>query len=348
MSVKITVGPLKAGKRGQMPYSRKIVELMAVPSDGHDLQWLKESLQAAVELEFATIPPYLSAFWSVKNRFDPVARSIRTVVMEEMLHMGLACNLLTALGGTPSLNTPESVPLYPGPLPGGVNPELRVSLQGLSQSAAKLFMDIEFPEDGPVAFAAVQTFPTIGAFYTAVLDAFQNLQPVLSEGHQLAGPLGLEKITSLEQVRQTIDLIRRQGEGSKDSPEDTGVDDLAHYYRFGEIHHGRKLRKDPVTGKWGFDGDPMPFPDVWPMAEVPLGGHQDADVTEQVRVLLRQFDRIYTDMLNQLQDVWENGNSGSFDDAESSMRSLRTPAVALMQIPIPSGSGNYGPCFRLV
>ena len=30
------------------------------------------------------------------------------------------------------------------------------------------------------------------------------------------------------------------------------------------------------------------------------------------------------------------------------MLSMREPAVALMQIPIPEGAGNFGPCFRLV
>jgi ferritin-like protein len=330
-----------------MAHSMKIVELMTVPAEEHDLDWLRESLQAAIELEFATIPPYLSAFWSVKNRIDPVARSIREIVREEMLHMGLACNMLTAIGGTPALNTPGSVPVYPGPLPGGVHPELRVSLQGLSRAAARLFMDIEFPENGPVALEATEAFPTIGAFYTAVLDAFETLQPPLSEDRQLEGPLGLGKVRSLEEVLQAIELIKRQGEGSQDSPEDTGVTDLAHYYRFGEIYHGRKLRKEPETGEWGFNGDPMPFPDVWPMAEVPPGGYQDADVTEQVRALLHELDRIYTTMLNQLQDAWQNGSQDSLDESIGSMFSLRDPAVSLMQIPIPSGTGTYGPCFRL-
>jgi hypothetical protein len=82
----------------------RIVELMRVPRAAHDKAWLIESLHAAIKLEFATIPPYLTALWSIQNRGDEVAQSIATVVEEEMLHMGIACNLLAALGDTPRLN----------------------------------------------------------------------------------------------------------------------------------------------------------------------------------------------------------------------------------------------------
>jgi hypothetical protein len=34
---------------------RKIVELMRVPAASHDLGWLKESLQAAIKLEIASL-----------------------------------------------------------------------------------------------------------------------------------------------------------------------------------------------------------------------------------------------------------------------------------------------------
>jgi hypothetical protein len=53
-------------------------------------------------------------------------------------------------------------------------------------------------------------------------------------------------------------------------------------------------------------------------------------------------------MLNQLQNAWETGDSSSLDEAVSMMFDLPDAARALMQIPIPNGEGNYGPCFRLV
>jgi len=321
---------------------------MSLPRSEHDLAWLKESLQAAIKLEFATLPPYLAAYWSVKDEEIDPAQSMRVIFREEMLHMGLACNLLTALGGVPQLNTPDAVPIYPGPLPGGVNPDLRVPLGGLTKDLLAVFMQIEFPEDGPVALAAAEEFPTIGDFYTAIQAAFDTLQPPLSLDRQLQGPLGLRRIGTLDAVRESITLIKRQGEGSKASPEDTGPGDLAHYYRFGEIFHEKRLKKDPTTGEWRFDGPALPFPEVWPMAVVPAGGYRREDVTAEVWGLLEQFDRDFTTMLGQLQTAWERGDAAALRSSVSTMLALRDPAVSLMQIEIPGAEGTYGPCFRLV
>lgn len=329
----------------------QIVQLMKVPAADHDLPWLKESLQAAIQLEFATIPPYLSARWSIKSGVDPAARAIRDIVREEMLHMGIVSNLLAGIGGHPLLNTPEVIPTYPGPLPGGVNPSLIIPLQGLSREAAKLFMEIEFPEEGPVALAADEAFPTIGAFYSAIEETFDALQPALAGDLQREGPLGLTKILTIEEAKQSIQLIKRQGEGSINSPEDTGPSDLAHYYRFGEIFHGKRLVMDPSTGQYRFDGAPVPFPDVWPMAVVPIGGYKQADVTAEVWTLLEQFDTSFTTMVNQLQEAWStSGDQGdeALSNAVGTMFELRGPAVALMQIPVSPGVDTYGPCFRLI
>lgn len=323
---------------------RKIVELMSVPAVSHDLAWLKESLQAAIKLEFATLPPYLAAYWSIKDKLNPVARSIREIFREEMLHYGIACNLLAGIGGEPVLNTPEAVPTYPGSLPGGVNPNLKIPLQALSKDAASLFMKIEFPEGGPVVAAAAIT--TIGEFYTAIQTAFDNLQPAFSLDKQVEGPLGLRKIQSLGEARDAIQLIKRQGEGSKASPEDTGPIDLAHYYRFGEIFHERRLKQDS-DGAWHFNGEELPLPEVWPMAEVPEGGYQKEQVTDEVWQLLEQFNQSFTDMLDQLQEAWRTGNKTHLGAAVGSMLDLSEPAEALMQIARPEGGGNYGPCFRL-
>src|SRR5947209_17026527 len=105
-------------------------------AEEHDLSWLHEALQWAVDLEFATIPVYLSGLWSIKPQGPNVEPSgevynlINSVVMEEMLHMALVCNMVTAIGGTPEINPTN----FPGGLPGGVRPDLTVKLEGLSAS----------------------------------------------------------------------------------------------------------------------------------------------------------------------------------------------------------------------
>jgi hypothetical protein len=45
-----------------------------------------------------------------------------------------------------------------------------------------VFMEIEFLEKGPLALAVVrgEAFPTIGAFYDAILDAFTQSSPPIS------------------------------------------------------------------------------------------------------------------------------------------------------------------------
>ncbi|MBE9211043.1 hypothetical protein IQ244_32075 [Nostoc sp. LEGE 06077] len=84
------------------------------------MDWLKSSLNAAIELELATLPPYLCAWWSIKDLGASAAGLIRSILMEEMLHMGLVANMLTTIGGTPRIST--VLPSYPSPLPGGVIP----------------------------------------------------------------------------------------------------------------------------------------------------------------------------------------------------------------------------------
>jgi hypothetical protein len=124
---------------------------MQVPTDQHDLQWLKQSLQAAIELELSTLPPYLCCLWSIKSQDGPAYDLIDSVVLEEMLHLGLACNMLTGIGATPEIVTEYQAITYPGPLPGGVRPTLSVFLSGLSKTSFEMYMQIEYPETGPVA-----------------------------------------------------------------------------------------------------------------------------------------------------------------------------------------------------
>lgn len=111
------------------------------------LQQLRRYLQTALELEHATIPPYLTALYSVKNGHNnKVVSLLKTVVVQEMLHMSLVANLLNAVGGEPVLTRPGFVPRYPTALPSGLQPGLVVRLQNISLPLIKdVFMKIEEP-----------------------------------------------------------------------------------------------------------------------------------------------------------------------------------------------------------
>jgi hypothetical protein len=319
----------------------KIRDLMQIAAEQRDQTWLAQSLQAAIELELSTIPPYLCAMWSIKDQSAPAYELILSIVLEEMLHMSLACNMLTTIGGTPDIT--GTVPTYPGPLPGGVRPGLIVSLGGLTkQRVADIFMQIEYPEGGPVTLVLGQTYPTIGAFYDAITAAFLALPTSAFTGQrQLTAQIdsnSLVAINSCGDAEHAISEIKEQGEGSSQSPlaVDFG-DELAHYYKFAEIYHGRKLVKTP--GGWKYQGEPIPFPDVYPMAEVPPGGYPAQS---------RDFDVQFSAVLNSLQSAWAKGSQDDLSNAITSMFNLGDLATALMKQPLPGGHGNYGPDFRYI
>ncbi|XP_078593949.1 uncharacterized protein LOC144871873 [Branchiostoma floridae x Branchiostoma japonicum] len=109
---------------------------------------LRKTLQHAIELEWATIPPYMTAALSIKEGTNAhVNNALWEITGNEMDHMALAANLLNAIGGEPVLNDPAVAPRYPGPLPAGCLPELTVTLEKMTRAhTEKVFMAIETPE----------------------------------------------------------------------------------------------------------------------------------------------------------------------------------------------------------
>ena len=339
---------LSANLRSDRPTT--VAALMRQAPPARDLRWLQDALQMAIQLELATLPPYLTARWTIEPLLDPAAKSIFEIRREEMLHFGLACNLLVAIGKLPVIADASVVPTYPGPLPGGVRPGLVVSLRRFSREQAGVFMEIEFPQDGPIATAAIsETFNSIGQFYAAILSAFQALNPPLDMSLQIEdSSVGLFKIDTVANVKTAIDLINLQGEGSNVSPEEK-PGDLAHYYRFGELHHGKRLVQDPASGKWTFTGADVPLPTVMPMADIPVGGYQKADVPDPATWdLIATFDNQYSEMLRTLQSAWQHGDSVLLNDSVDLMRQMGLTGRKLVRTPIPGRGENYGPCFRYV
>lgn len=329
-------------------------ELMRLPKAARGLTWLRAALQHAVQLEFSTIPPYLCAMWSIRSGGDAVYGLIESVVMQEMLHMGLVCNMLVAVDGNPRIEDPDFVPDYPCELPGHVRPGLYVGLVGLYRELVRdVFMQIEYPEHGPVPILPMmsethRSYATIGEFYDAIRELFQALKPPITMERQLVNvKVHLSKLPDLAAIDCAIKQIKEQGEGTCQSPfEEHFGGDLAHYYRFMEIVVGKQIVKGP-DGKAHWDNSqPVPFPDdVYPMAMVPKGGYPPA--------LTRCFNEQFSAVLNLLQAAWQIGGSAGqtkLGDAVLAMPKLNDLAIALMQQPIQadSGRGNYGPDFRLL
>ena len=324
-----------------------------------DLDDLYEALANAIKLELATIPPYLTALFSVKpGRNADAAAIVRSVAIEEMLHLSLACNLLNAVGGQPHLpgatvRYPSELPMHIGDEPG--KPPFRVPLQKLSMDSIKTFMTIEEPED-PLVFRSLQLtalapdYHTIGEFYEAVCQLIVELGPPIFTGrrdHQVSGWVGthrLKPIGKVEDAVEAINLIVDQGEGTKTSPA-ADPEELAHYYRFEQIQRGQTLNPDPSAPHGYSWGDPPVALDadgVWPMIDnpplVPLPpGSPVARASDQ-------FDATYTALIDELQRTF-SGTPQALGSAMAQMHALRLEAQSLMPMPVPGQNGTAGPRF---
>jgi hypothetical protein len=217
------------------------------------------ALQQAIELEHATIPVYLYALYSiVPGKNSTVAAILRSVVVEEMLHLVLAANVLNALGGSPVLDAADFIPSYPGPLPGAVDAGVAVRLAPCSIELVRdVFMPIEEPEHTQeyATGVAPRSKPplTIGRFYRAIEARIADLgDGVFTRGprHQLGPDLVDQSVvvTDVASARRAIDIIVDQGEGTANAPLEVVGNGYAHYYRFAQIAKGGQLVPNPRAG----------------------------------------------------------------------------------------------------
>ena len=118
------------------------------PKNYYSVEHLREDLQIALQLEHSTIPTYLTALASIKSSYNLEIQTVmKTIIIQEMMHMALVANILNAVGGKPSLYSKDFIPHYPSRLPGGVQPDLVVPIEKMSLGLIRnIFMKIEQPE----------------------------------------------------------------------------------------------------------------------------------------------------------------------------------------------------------
>lgn len=316
-------------------------------------------LQKAVELEHSTIPPYLTAMFSLKpgsNRL--IGEMIRSIVVEEMLHMTIAGNILIAIGGRPVMNRRGFVPHYPGPLPMDIG-GLTVGIEAFSLPLVKtIFMAIEQPEDEiPVKLlAGERTFATIGEFYDAIKEKIDELEkagvPIFADPRvreQVLAPRWfpphrLYPIVDAKSACAGIDLIKLEGEGTAVTPFQS-PGDPAHFYKFGSIVAGKALIQT-LDGGYAYGGAPIPFDPagVWPLR--PNCRVADFAVGTQARTRIEQFAYNYTALLNALHEAF-NGHPERLDAAIGVMYDLRVLSAAMMQTDAGGGL-TVGPSYELI
>ena len=338
---------------------RKIITGILTAETGPDLYYY---LKEAVKLEHSTIPPYLTAMFSLKPGVNQrVAQLIKSIVVEEMLHMTIASNILIAIGGNPEINTKGFVPDYPGPLPLDIG-GLKVGIEAFTIPLVdKVFRAIEQPEEEvPVhpptlGLAEVEPeFATIGAFYDAIKKKIVDLGPGIFV-HKTAPPQVVSNrwfpkeklfpITDPVSACRAIDLIKLEGEGTSVTPFQA-PGDPAHFYKFGEILEGREVVVTP-TG-FSYNGAAVLFDPsgVWPLR--PNCKIADFAAGTQARTRIEAFAYSYSTLLNALHDVF-NTKPDTLDAAIGMMYDLRVLAVALFQTDTGDGSGQtVGPSFEYV
>ncbi|MGH9021252.1 MAG: ferritin-like domain-containing protein [Acidimicrobiales bacterium] len=329
---------------------------------------LRRHLQGAIALEHATMPPYLCALYSIHPGTNEEAVDvIASVVVEEMLHMTLAANLLNAIGGTPVVADASVVATFPTALPHS-DESFIVSLSRFSPATVETFMRVEKPEvsDAP---PEADRFETIGQFYRAIEDGLTALCASLGEGNVFCGDPSRQvtpdtfaydgsgrivAVTDLASALVAIDEIEEQGEGLKHAEVWDGDrdmfhpdrDEVAHYFRFGQLLLGRSYRRGdtPQSGPTGdiFDVD---WDAVYPMRDNPRV--EDLPAGSPARAKAEEFRGVYSDTLRTLECAF-NGEPDRLNEAISQMMELRDRSRELVAMPSGDGVTNAGPVFEYV
>ena len=311
------------------------------PQDLHD------SLAAAMRLEHSTVPVYLSAYFSLRPGTNvDVAHTLRSIVIEEMMHFTIVANILNAVGGTPAIDDPATVPTFPGPLPMGVEAGLTVSATPMSLAQCKVFMQIEEPQD-PIGLPPDAADPTtIGDFYHAVATKITDLGDAAfgyPSAPQVVSPWfpsdRLFAVTDAASAVRAITVIVEQGEGISTRPFiEPEQAELAHYYRFGEIVNGKRFVADPTAPEgFSYSGDPVALDasttGVYPMiADATLDQYRGNATS--LRLAIR-FCATYRHLLTRLQETF-TGAPDTLAAAFGLMYEMRIAALAMVATPDPA------------
>jgi Ferritin-like len=214
------------------------------------------TLGKAAELEHLIMLQYLFAAFSLKQSvneglseasLEAVQRWRKTLLSigeQEMLHLALVQNLLTAVGAAPRLARPNfPMPAYS--YPAGV----RIELLPFGEAALRHFAFLERPEgmdvedaegfeaieqavalphdEGDEIVPHMQEFDTIGQLYRSIQAGLEHLTDTLGPERLFIGPANaqateehfrwdeLVAVTDLASARRAIDIIVEQGEGAR-------------------------------------------------------------------------------------------------------------------------------------
>jgi hypothetical protein len=337
-------------------------------------QDLMDHLVVAAQIELSTIPLYLYPMYSMKSQsqyaYQPgesAYPTMRGIVIEEMLHLTLARNMLIAIGGGDQLRFYDEafIPKYPS-LMLHRKPDLVLQLRECTlEAVTDIYMPLELPQQ-PDAPPQAGTYNTLGQLYAAVKLGFETLAgPQLFDSSKFQYELNTGYynedgggspfcVTNLVGALQSIDTIVAQGEGAfpgADYYTEAGqlVTEFSHYEKFSLIAQNvNQIGTDPVNGAsntWPVKTDPC-------LADFPHG---------PIRDLAEFFDACYSYLLILLDNIFTSSNEdmnpttrkskkkGLVEGLLTTMSGILYPVAALLvQQPLPDSvpQANAGPTFE--
>ena len=331
-------------------------------------------LYAAMQLEHATIPPYLMALYSIKPGTNSDATHIlRVVVVEEMLHLTLAANLMNAVGGKVDLTKPDFVPCYPAHLPDGEQ-DFAVGLEPFSEKAIETFLQIERPEKPmgkrlttrprctttQLGMTSEDTgYYSIGEFYQeierGILELHDKVGDKLFSGkrgdqvgpeYYYSGGGQVHEVFNLETAKLAIRLIIEQGEGVGGAIyEHSAGHELAHYYRFQQLVAKRYYQP-------GDEPDAPTGPEVtvdWDAVYrfKPNVRLADLEGDRELHAAAIDFNEAYAAFLRLLTQAF-GGHPSMLIDAVPEMFKLRKKIERLLHNPLPGDATLHAaPTFEM-
>lgn len=237
---------------GSRPPNGAVAEPLLRVESREELVYL---LGEACELEHGLLCEYLYAQFSLKRSLEEgltaeqLARiqawelTLIDVIKQEMLHLALATNILSAIGAAPHFERPN-FPIFSRWYP----PDVQIALVPFGERALRHFMYLERPEgmqlhdaegfgsvgpiqpltvDDPQLTAGPEEWHTVGHLYRGIEAGLAHLVNRFGEAAVFIGPPtaqattqvfewpDLTAVTDLASASAAIELIVEQGEGAR-------------------------------------------------------------------------------------------------------------------------------------
>ena len=353
---------------------------LAPPQDyDATMRSLRALVQQAIKVELGTIPPYMTALYTIRPEAPwQAAENMRSIVIEGMLHLVLAANVLNAVGGVPKVYSRDVMMRYPGTLPFGID-GAPISLIHFSKEAVEQGLLIEHPAEPDAGRfvkaqqaendAVVENTLTIGEFYLLIESKLRAAVAAFGEkrvfcgdrAHQVSltqyyydGGGGIVAVRDLDSAVKAMSEIRDQGEGFNETvwtatkPQPGELVEAAHYYKFDELQRGRAYRLGDKPGHPSGEKIVAPYDAVYPTVTNPtMKSYAHAP---EIAKHARAFDTVYCELLRTVERAFA-GEPDLLLGAVPTMMELRDRAAQLVRNPMPEPHGgglHAGPTFEFV